>query len=696
MAPTNRDLFQLARTHKFARHESLLRLMRPEQDIGADAEDPALEVFLGNFLKAAERKWNSAGNHSLHMEKKHGSWLDQTAIIPAPAITTPKTTPKKKKMAEAAMPKKPTPRKDFSDLSKSQKDRSTAELRASHDSDKLLHAAKSVLKRDGKADVAAVIDDATTSPSRATKLRRLSGIAGSLEKTPRKPLSMPTKMTGDECLAHLFYTGMSKEAYVSTRLLSKSHGADIWASYNELIEAKNRCRPADIHYEEMSVIVPLVERLRHNDNRFIELFDANIKEHLQDIEDGGTLLIEVEGKIGFDGSTGNAIYNQKFNLENRDKTEESLLSTCYVPLQYRTSKGDIIFTNPVPQGATFCQPVRLEYKKETPAASKEIDAWIDSEMAALAFSPISIQIGSKTIEFRHIVRRTMMDGKAKSAVTDTTSCLRCFLCGATPKAFNDIDNLIANFPTNEELLVYGSICDFHAWCRSFDAINSLSDKLPLKKWRVTKKEEKDIVEGRKKNRQKKYKEEMSLDVDVPRSGGAGNSNTGNVARRAFQDEEAFARITEVDQGLIHNIHTLLICINADAPIDLNKFKAKGYSTARQWAELYGWYNMPVTMHQLFFHAWESLKLSSLPMSFFTEQSLESCNKFFKSDREHHTRKDSRLHTIQDQFHRQSDKSDLAIALKLHGKRRQKPSETLPQDVLDLLINEDESTEEDAD
>ena len=140
----------------------------------------------------------------------------------------------------------------------------------------------------------------------------------------------------------------------------------------------------------MAVVVPLVERLRHNDNRVIELFDATIKEHLQDIEEGGTLLIEVEGKIGFDGSTGNAIYNQKFSLENRDKTEESLLSTCYVPLQYRTSKGEVIFTNPVPQGATFCQPVRLEYRKETPEASKEIDTWIDSAMAALAFAPITI------------------------------------------------------------------------------------------------------------------------------------------------------------------------------------------------------------------------------------------------------------------------------------------------------------------
>ena len=553
MAPTNKELFEVARRNKFVRNEALLQLLRTEDGDADEGEDAALEVFISNFLKSAKKKWVKAGSHALHMEKTFGGWLSQSADVTTTPTTTPATTPTTTPKKKEKTPKKPTPRKEFSDLSQSQKNRATAELRATHESEKLLHAAKSALKRDGKADVAAVIEEATTSPSRATKYRRLSGIASSLEKPPRQPLSLPTKMTAEESLAHLFHANMTKEAYVSTRLLSKSYGADIWASYKDVLKAKERCRPADIHYDEAAVVVPLVERLRHNDNRVIELFDASIKEHLQDIEEGGTLLIEVEGKIGFDGSTGNAIYNQKFSLENRDKTEESLLSTCYVPLQYRTSKGEVIFTNPVPQGATFCQPVRLEYRKETPEASKEIDTWIDSAMAALAFAPITIQVGTKTIEFRHIIRRTMMDGKAKSAVTDTASSLRCFLCGATPKAFNDIDNLIANFPTKEELLVYGSICDFHAWCRSFDAINSLSDKLPLQKWRVTKKEEKDIVEGRKKNRQKKFKEEMSLDVDVPRSGGAGNSNTGNVARRAFQDEEAFARITEVDQGLIHNL-----------------------------------------------------------------------------------------------------------------------------------------------
>ena len=203
------------------------------------------------------------------------------------------------------------------------------------------------------------------------------------------------------------------------------------------------------------------------------------------------------------------------------------------------------------------------------------------------------------------------------------------------------------------------------------------------------------MEESKKLRQQKFKAELNLFVDIPRGSGSGNSNTGNVARCAFQNEEAFARITGVDQTLIHRIHVMLILINTDKPIKKEEFKAYGLATARLWVELYSWYYMPVTVHQLFFHAWESLALSSLPLSFFSEQSLETCNKYFKRDRERHARKDSRLHTIQDQFHRQSDKSDIIIATKLIAKRRYvKKEESLPQDVMEILDVIEESEADD--
>lgn len=676
MSISNRELFERARGSNFEKDPGLLRFILEKKKIEAadDVDSLGIDVFLEAFLKLAKKKWRDANSRSQIMEKKFGypgGWLSQSADVPD-------LNPK---------PKKSTPQnsKDFSELSKSSKNRVTAKLRASNVAPKLVHAAKTALRSEGQNDLAFVIEEAGKSPGRAAKIRRLSGVAESLDEAPRRNISLPSKISAEDGLVHLFQTDQTRDAYIETRVISKSHGADIWPPYADIQAAKKDCRPSNVKYEETAVVVPLSDRLRHNDERLIKIFATRFETLLQDIGDGGTLDVEAEEKIGFDGATGNAIYNQRFSLENRDASDSSLLSTCVVPLQYRTKTGEVIFTNPVPQGSAFCQPVRLEYKKETPEASKEIDAWISAEIAALEFDPIIIPVGSKFVKFNHTLRRTMLDCKAKNAVTDTKSTLRCFICGATSAAFNDVGNVAAKFPTKEENLAYGGICDLHAWLRGFDAINSLSDKLSVKLWKPHKKEDRDQVEARKKLRQDAFREELGLLVDVPRAGGAGNSNTGNVARKAFQNEETFARITEVDERLIHRIHTMLIAINTDHPIDAQAFKAYGFETAKLWVELYGWYNMPVTMHQLFFHAWESLRLSSLPLSFFSEQSLESSNKYFKRDRERHSRKDSRLHTIADQFHRQSDKSDLLIAIKLAEKQKRKENHDLPQDVLDLLV-----------
>ena len=55
-------------------------------------------------------------------------------------------------------------------------------------------------------------------------------------------------------------------------------------------------------------------------------------------------------------------------------------------------------------------------------------------------------------------------------------------------------------------------------------------------------EDKVIVQARKKTIQDRFRAELSLLVDVPKTG-FGNTNDGNTARRAFMHAEAFADIT---------------------------------------------------------------------------------------------------------------------------------------------------------
>ena len=61
---------------------------------------------------------------------------------------------------------------------------------------------------------------------------------------------------------------------------------------------------------------------------------------------------------------------------------------------------------------------------------------------------------------------------------------------------------------------------------------------------------------------------------------------------------------------------------------------------------------------------------------------------FKQSRLHHTRKDSRLHTITDHFNRLMEISDPLVAMKLHersqSRMRNEKKDVLPEDALSLL------------
>ena len=91
-------------------------------------------------------------------------------------------------------------------------------------------------------------------------------------------------------------------------------------------------------------------------------------------------------------------------------------------------------------------------------------------------------------------------------------------------------------------------------------------------------------------------DEIGLLVDTPRAGCSGTSNTGNTARKAFQNKSNFAEILGIDPELIHRIHLKLIAVNADILLDLNSFREYGQQTAELWVNKYPHFCMPVSLH----------------------------------------------------------------------------------------------------
>ena len=194
-----------------------------------------------------------------------------------------------------------------------------------------MHASQISLREEGKVDASFMVNEVVKSPAHATKLRRLSEIADAMDSAPSKPIMLPSIISPDEALSFILENNLTKEAYVNIRLISKQHHSDIWPVYEDVLRAKRECRPENISCKEMSIVVPIPERVKQNDRRFLSLFDAEVDLQLNATNEP-TLEIEVESKVGFDGSTGLTMYNQAFSTENEDASDSALLSTCLMPL----------------------------------------------------------------------------------------------------------------------------------------------------------------------------------------------------------------------------------------------------------------------------------------------------------------------------------------------------------------------------
>ena len=148
----------------------------------------------------------------------------------------------------------------------------------------------------------------------------------------------------------------------------------------------------------------------------------------------------------------------------------------------------------------------------------------------------------------------------------------------------------------------------------------------IEKWQV-RDENRQVFNERKQEVQQRFWETMSLLVDKLKANSSGSTNDGNTARRAFGQPELFARITNVDQSLIHNFKIILISFTCQQVLNLKKFETFCFDTANFNMTKYPWFPMPATIHKVLIHAKQILENSVLPAGYFGEEASEARNKF---------------------------------------------------------------------
>ncbi|XP_065680193.1 uncharacterized protein LOC124806266 [Hydra vulgaris] len=340
----------------------------------------------------------------------------------------------------------------------------------------------------------------------------------------RKNMSMhePVKMKVEDALSLKIQCDLSDEQYQIIRNSSLLQNANIYPSLHKILTEKNKCYPDNMIFSETSAVCSLQSLFNHTLCRVLSLNSCNkifSELSVKDINQHGIMHF----KGGFDGASSQSLYKQKYldtTLDEVIKNEESIFQTSIVPLKL-TVNDTVIWYNKKPSSTHFCRPVCLQYKKETNVLIKEEEERLRIEIQKL--EPFVVSLESKPTEssmmtaiIKYNLDLTMFDGKVINALTSTTSSQSCNVCSAKPTEMNDI-KLIRSKPVNKEALFFG-LSPLHCWIRCFEYILHLGYKLKIRSFYAKTSEQKESVKERKAFIQKKFREELSLIVDMPKQG----------------------------------------------------------------------------------------------------------------------------------------------------------------------------------
>jgi len=613
--------------------------------------------ILVKFFHTLRTMWQSSNRMEERFKEKYNDWLSDSIriIIYDDEVSTQSTQTGRPSLA-------------FSALSERSKRRKTAELRKSNTIEELAYATQMNLRSSGQLDASKIIKDVTsTSPTRAFKYR--TAFTSEVEKT----------LSDDAALSVLVEYKFSKRTYQGIRKVAKENNCKLYPSYNNVLKAKKRCYPprTNMTITESRAEVTLQALLDHTVERILFLQ----RDVLDTLSVENVKNMHLICKWGCDGSSGQSIYKQKFTEDG--KSDENVFFTSLVPLllvckDSNDSNNEIVaWKNPRPSSPRFCRPIKLQFLHEN--VESTISEVNDIEQQVELLVPFKTQIHGMEICVKYKLMFTMIDNKVCNAVTDTKSTLRCYLCGATSKDFNNINDILQKEIT-ETNLQFG-ISSLHAWIRLFECCLHLSYRLKIKKWQARTEEEKKIMEDCKRIIQKGFCLQLGLIVDRPKPG-YGSTNDGNTARRFFENTSISATITGVSESLINRFHVILQAISSGHNIKYDNFRAYALETAWEFVKLYPWYYMPTTVHKVLIHGPEIIASALLPIGQLSEEAQEARNKDIKRFREDFSRKCSRENTMQDIFNRLMITSDPYISSV--RKLPQKPLKSLLPEAIELL------------
>jgi hypothetical protein len=285
--------------------------------------------------------------------------------------------------------------KNFSECTERSKKFKVLSLTKSHTSPELRYALSTKYQNSGKICAASLLNQFTTTPTRDKKIKSVLK-----EKNCER---LPVAYTPDEALAFLIENGLTKQQYINIRLGAIQKNCKIYPSYENVIEAKKRCYPDNLHVTETSCKIPMQDLLNHTTKRICSLPQVKLENEMTNLE----MLY----KWGCDGSSGQLMYRMKFNDLTTDN-DSTVFIFSLVPLLLRCSISDenVVLWKNVRPSSHFFRPIKFLYEKETIESTKrEVNA-IESELKNIFPTDILLE-DNNLLKIKHTLIFSMVDGK---------------------------------------------------------------------------------------------------------------------------------------------------------------------------------------------------------------------------------------------------------------------------------------------
>ncbi|CAG9763602.1 unnamed protein product [Ceutorhynchus assimilis] len=337
-----------------------------------------LKHTIKNLIKKWAQKWRDSSYSWAKFTQNNASWLAEKLFTDTHELFD---------VPEPVAPG-PSKKKCFSDLSASQQERNTKDIRDNYCSEALTYAAISVLRKEQKPDLAKAVTIAVKSPEKVLSV-------------PSQKLPKP--FSPNEAIALFIINGkQTKAQYQNMR------AATIWKDNFTEIEAKVSLQNlVDITVEQILV-------------------------HISDLNHPCDIVSIY--KWGMDGSSGHPEFKQRFIDSN--STDSTVFCTNLVPLLLKTGDS-VIWKNESPSSSSLCRPIRIAFCKEDTASTQKEYSRVMKEIDELANTTIRLN-NSVEVTVQHEFLFTMVDGKIINAISENKATSRCPVCLAGPKSLNEI------------------------------------------------------------------------------------------------------------------------------------------------------------------------------------------------------------------------------------------------------------------